>query len=118
MCIRDRSRQVGHLQRLRKETTLSMKWVAHTVGIPIYGLTTFSVCCEIGLGMRRLLLNYWQNLCGWHRASLRHAVTIRRSRTLPLWLALIAITFDFCAVAVWYRYSRELSIGAWTVSDA
>jgi len=67
--------------------------------------------------MRRWLLDYWQNLCGWHRASLRHAATIRRSRTLPLWLALIAITFDFCAVAVWFRYSRELSIEAWTVSD-
>jgi len=67
--------------------------------------------------MRRWLLNNWRNLCVWHRGSLRHSNTIRRSRTLPLWLALIAVTLDFCLVAVWFRYSRELSIGAWTVSD-
>jgi membrane protease YdiL (CAAX protease family) len=54
---------------------------------------------------------------GWHRAALHHAGIIRQSRTLPWWLALIAVMLDFGLVAVWFHFSRELSIGAWAVSD-
>jgi membrane protease YdiL (CAAX protease family) len=62
-------------------------------------------------------LNVRQNLSDWHRSTLEHAGAIRRSRTLPLWIVLGAATLDFCLVAVWFRCTRELTIGAWAISD-
>jgi membrane protease YdiL (CAAX protease family) len=54
---------------------------------------------------------------GWHRTALNHAAGLRQSRTIPAWVALTVILCDFVLVGVWFRGTRELSIGAWAAWD-
>ena len=68
--------------------------------------------------MSRWLTDFWHSFRGWHQSALNHAAIIRRSRTLPVWLALIGVSLDFVLVGAWFRCTRELSVEAWAVSDA
>jgi hypothetical protein len=54
---------------------------------------------------------------GWYQAAQHHAATIRRLQKPPLWLALVVVLVDFALVGIWFRHCRDLSIGAWTVSE-
>lgn len=65
----------------------------------------------------RWLINGWHTGTGWHRAALAHAATARLARSLPLWLVFAALFSDFILVAVWFRCTRDFSIGAWAIWD-
>jgi membrane protease YdiL (CAAX protease family) len=63
------------------------------------------------------LTNLWRISCIWHRSALGNAVALRKSRTLPVRLALLVLLTDFVLVGVWVRCTGNLPIGEWAVWD-
>jgi hypothetical protein len=62
-------------------------------------------------------IHAWHTGTGWHRAALAHAVRTKRASNLPVWLVFAAMLADFILVAVWFRCTRDFSLGAWAIWD-
>src|SRR5688572_24918217 len=60
-------------------------------------------------GSEGLLVKGSRNLKEWRETALNNADGIRRSRMLPVWVAVTFILFHFVLIGLCARYSRDLS---------
>src|SRR5215467_10282519 len=54
----------------------------------------------------------------WFRATRNHVLMTRRSRAIPIWVAIAFVAFDFLFLGYWYRHSDQSSVGSYIISVA
>jgi membrane protease YdiL (CAAX protease family) len=54
----------------------------------------------------------------WFRATRNHMLMTRRSRAIPIWIAVAFVAFDFLFLGYWYRHSDQSSVGSYIISAA
>jgi membrane protease YdiL (CAAX protease family) len=60
--------------------------------------------------MFQKLINVWGISSGWLQAARTNAEAARRTRMLPIRLAVGMVLLDFCLIGLWFRYTREMSV--------
>jgi membrane protease YdiL (CAAX protease family) len=52
----------------------------------------------------------------WFRATRNHVLITRRSRAIPVWIAVAFGAFDYLFLGYWYRHSDQSSVGTYIIS--
>jgi membrane protease YdiL (CAAX protease family) len=68
--------------------------------------------------MTQILVNVRATFATWFRATRNHVLMTRRSRALPIWIAIAFVAFDFLFLGYWYRHSDQSSVGTYIISAA
>src|SRR5215510_12263683 len=66
--------------------------------------------------MTQCLINVRATFATWFRTTRNHVLMTRRSRAIPIWVAVAFVAFDFLFLGYWYRHSDQSSVGNYIIS--